>query len=850
VSRPIPDDLNLVESFFAALPFRPDRFQRDAVEAFAGGSSVIVTAPTGAGKTLVAEAAIDLVLRRGQRSFYTTPIKALSNQKFADFREAYGEESVGLLTGDNVINGDAAIVVMTTEVLRNMIYADSRALDGLGIVILDEVHYLQDRQRGSVWEEVIIHLPTSVPIVALSATVANAAEFTDWVATRRGDTKLIVEEHRPVPLASEYMIKDRHREGAIEMFPVFDRRSGSRPNAEIVRLLKKGRGRRRRFATPRRLEVVRELSRRRLIPLIYFIFSRAGVDQGASLVAQGGLGLTSTEERAEIRDRAEERTGHLSPHDLAVLGYGNWLANLEQGVAPHHAGLVPAFKETVEELFQAGLVKVVFATETLALGINMPARAVVLERLSKFTGEGHDLLRPGDYTQLTGRAGRRGIDDAGTAVVLYDYQVPFDRVASIAAAGSHPLASSFQPTYNMTVNLVANYDRDRAEELLRASFAQFRSERRSLQLSARAEKLASEIAGLRSVAESEFGDIWEFAEGTAAADTKAILRDFVQSSEPGDVYRLSADPDDNWVMLARGYGANPRLVLVSESSEVRKVSSDSLSSAVARVGNVDLPDPIRSRETRYQRHAARLLREFRPTRDPVTPGLAASTSPVAADPQLGLKLDAVRRVRRMERDLAKLERRSKAAASGLVEAFERRLRLLEDRGYSHGWSLTPRGERLRFVYSELDLLLAEATEAGLLSGLDPPALAAVASMFIYEARHSDAVGGWPTAEVEDRGEAIYDLSDTLAAAEDQRRINAARPPDAGFAEVAFDWTEGALLEDLFDDDEVGAGDFVRNMRQLLDLLRQLRDAYPQLAGTARDAIKLIDRGVVAAGGQV
>lgn len=849
MSQSIPADLNLVEAFFAALPFSPDRFQRDAVEAFAKGSSVIVTAPTGAGKTLVAEAAIDLVIKRGQRSFYTTPIKALSNQKFADFRAAYGDDSVGLLTGDNVINGDAAIVVMTTEVLRNMIYADSRALDGLGVVILDEVHYLQDRQRGSVWEEVIIHLPTEVPIVALSATVANAAEFTDWVATRRGDTKLIVEEHRPVPLASEYMIKDRYREGAIEMFPVFDRR-GSRPNSDVVRLLKKGRGRRRRFSTPRRLEVVRELSRRRLTPLIYFIFSRAGVDQGASLVAQGGLGLTSAEERAEIRSRAEERTGHLSPHDLAVLGYGNWLANLEEGVAPHHAGLVPAFKETVEELFQVGLVKVVFATETLALGINMPARAVVLERLSKFTGEGHDLLRPGDYTQLTGRAGRRGIDDAGTAVVLYDFQVPFDRVATIAAAGSHPLASSFQPTYNMTVNLVANYDRDRAEELLRASFAQFRAERRSLQLEARADKLATEIAALRDVAQSDFGDIWEFAAGTGAADTKAVLRDFAQSSEPGDVYRLSADPDDNWVMLARGYGANPRLVLVSKSSEVRKVSSDSLSSAVARVGTIALPDPIRSRETRYQRHASRLLRDFEPTGDPVTPGLAAATNPVAADPQLGVKLDAVKRVKRMERDLAKVERRSKAAASGLVAAFERRLRLLEDRGYSKGWSLTPRGERLRFVYNELDLLLAEAVESGLLSDLEPAELAAVASMFTYEARRSDTVGDWPTAAVAERGEAVYDLSDELAAAEEQRRISVGRPPDAGFSEVAFNWTEGALLEDLFDDDEVGAGDFVRNMRQLLDLLRQLRDAYPDLAASARTAIKQIDRGVVAAGGQV
>ena len=783
------------------------------------------------------------------RSFYTTPIKALSNQKFSDFRAEYGEDAVGLLTGDNVINGDAPIVVMTTEVLRNMIYADSTAIDGLGVVVLDEVHYLQDRQRGSVWEEVIIHLPSDIPIVALSATVANAAEFTDWVAARRGETKLIVEEHRPVPLSSEYMIKDRHREGVIEMLPVFEGR-GVRPNSDVVRLMKKNRGRHRRFAAPRRLEVVRYLARRDLTPLIYFVFSRAGVDQGAELVAQGGLGLTDADERVEIREIAEARTAHLSPEDLGVLGYGSWMANLEQGVAPHHAGLVPAFKETVEELFQRGLVKVVFATETLALGINMPARVVVLERLSKFTGETHELLRPGDYTQLTGRAGRRGIDDAGTAVVLFDHQVPFDRVASIAAAGSHPLKSSFQPTYNMAVNLVANYDRGQAEELLRASFAQFRAERRTLELRGRAEVIAEEIAALRRVAESEYGDIWEFAAGSGVADTRSILRDFVQATEPGDVFRLTADDEDRWVLLARGYGANPKLVLVDRAGEVRKLSADSLSSAVARIGAISLPDPIRSRETRYQRHAARILREYEPSGDISAPSVAAGADPIAADPQLPKKLDVVKRVRRMEKDLAKLQRRAKGQRSGLMAAFEQRLSMLGEHGYVDGWSLTLRGERLRFVYNELDLLLAECVEEGLLTGLDGPSLAAIATMFTYEARLADNIGDWPTAEVTERGEAVFDLADQLADTEAKLGIDRARFPDAGFAAVAFDWAEGASLENLFEDDEARAGDFVRNMRQLLDLLRQLRDAYPELADPGRQAIKLIDRGVVAAGGQV
>ena len=838
-----------IDAFFGRLPFKPDRFQTEAIEAFEAGSSVVVAAPTGAGKTLVAEAAVYLVKQRGLRSFYTTPIKALSNQKFADFRREYGDDEVGLLTGDNVINGDAPIVVMTTEVLRNMIYADSTALDGLGMVVLDEVHYLQDRQRGSVWEEVIIHLTPTIPIVALSATVANAAEFTDWIASRRGDTKLIIEEHRPVPLASQYMVKDRHREGVIEMFPVFDRR-GSKPNPDVLRLLKRNRGRHRRFTAPRRLEVVHELARRNLVPLIYFIFSRAGVDQGADLVARGGLGLTTAEEQATIRARAEARTGHLSPDDLSVLGYGPWLANLEKGVAAHHAGLVPAFKETAEELFQEGLVRVVFATETLALGINMPARAVVLERLSKFTGEGHDLLRPGDYTQLTGRAGRRGIDDAGTAVVLFDHQVPFDRVASIAAAGAHPLASSFQPTYNMAVNLIANYDRRRAEELLQASFSQFRAERRGTELAARADGMRGEIHQLRAAAESEFGDIWEYAASDRGADTRSILRDFVQSTEPGDVFLLSPDPGDRWVMLARGYGANPRLLLVDESAEVRRLAADGLAITVSRIGTLSLPEPIRSRETRYQRHAARLLREFEAAGKGATPGLAADSSPVAADPALSEKLAIVKKVHRKERELAKLERRKEVVSTGLIDAFHRRIRLLEERGYTDGWRLTRRGDRLRFVYNELDLLLSECVEEGLFSGLDAAGLSALGSLFTFEARLAEAPGDWPTPLIAERGEAVFAVGEDLAAAELRYGIEPARLPDPGFAAVAFDWTEGASLEDLFEADEVGAGDFVRNMRQLLDLLRQLRDAYPELSAPARQAIKQVDRGVVAAGGQV
>ena len=418
--------------YLSGLPFPADRFQIEAAEAIDRGASVIVTAPTGSGKTVVAEAAIARALGLGKRAVYTTPLKALSNQKFGDFRRAHGDDAVGLLTGDNSINGSAAIVVMTTEVLRNMMYASSPDLAGVGVVVLDEVHYLQDPERGGVWEEIIVHLDRTIPLVCLSATIANAEELADWMRQRRGDLALIVERERPVPLESLYLVRDRWEKDGLRLFPVFH---GNRPNERVARTL--------RWRAGEALAMEHRAGSRRSSccaagspPAIYFIFSRKGCDDAVESVVSRGLRLTSASEAAAIRTAAAASTQHLGPTDLAVIGYDRWLRGLEAGVAPHHAGLVPAMKEVVEQLFAAGLVRLVFATETLALGINMPARSVVLESLSKFTGEGHEMLQPGDYTQLTGRAGRRGIDEAGTAVILHSPYVEFERAAGIAGRGA------------------------------------------------------------------------------------------------------------------------------------------------------------------------------------------------------------------------------------------------------------------------------------------------------------------------------------------------------------------------------------------------------------------------------
>ena len=831
------------------LPFRPDRFQLEAADHIDAGRSVVVVAPTGAGKTLVAEHAVARAYAAGTRAFYTTPIKALSNQKFSDFREVYGDDQVGLLTGDNVINGDAPIVIMTTEVLRNMIYAESTALKELSVVILDEVHYLQNRYRGSVWEEIIIHLPQDVAIVSLSATVANPEEFTAWVRSRRDDTALVVETHRPVPLQSMYMIKDRFREGAVDMFPVF---RGKRANQQIVGLLKKGRGKRRRFAIPRRLEVAESLAQDHLLPAIYFIFSRAGCEQAAEAISAAGLGLTTSAERTEIRRRVEKATEHLPPQDLGALGYATWMGRLEEGVAAHHAGMVPAFKEAVEELFAAGLVKLVFATETLSLGINMPARTVVLERLSKFNGESHEIIQPGDYTQLTGRAGRRGIDTEGTAVVLHNFDVPFERVAAIAAEGSHPLVSSFQPTYNMAVNLAANYRRDQAEELLEASFAQFRTSERKAKLRDALEERISELEEFRLKAACDRGDVWEFVaqEGDSVLDRRQGLRDFAQRFREGDVLRLSRDDGDRAVLLARGWGANPRMVLVKEDGEMRRIGADDLDPGVAVIGEMVLPEPVRTRDGGYRKSIARLLRDWTPGDEGgAVVEFAVSDEPgVAGCPDLDAHLSWVRRATRAEKEIRRLRSRIDRGEEGLVRMFGALLGLLENWGYVKGWSLTEKGCRLRFVYNELDLLLTESIERGLLDSLNAAELCSVVSLFTFESRRADRDVPAPTGVVAERCAAIERLATDLNAAERSARLPETRFPDEGFAVTAHAWAAGHDLEDLFDDD-MAAGDFVRNCRQLIDVLRQLRDGFPSLRGVAAEGVTRMDRGVVAAGGQ-
>ncbi len=839
---------------------------------------MVVAAPTGSGKTAVAEYAVARAVREGAKAFYTTPLKALSNQKYGDLVGRYGLDQVGLLTGDNAINGDAPIVVMTTEVLRNMIYAESASLTGLRYVILDEVHYLQNAYRGPVWEEVIIHSPPTVDLVCLSATVSNAEELADWIRTVRGETEAVIEDRRPVELHNLYLLGDRASERPF-LFPTL---VDGRPNPEVSALDSKTlrhpgqRGRPRgRLYTPRRSEVVELLGEHDMLPAIYFIFSRAACDDAVTQCLREGQRLTTPEERRQIRAIAEARTDALSDEDLRVLDWAGWISGLEAGIAAHHAGMVPPFKEAVEACFAAGLVKVVFATETLSLGINMPARSVVIEKLTKFTGERHEFLTPGEYAQLTGRAGRRGIDEVGYAVVLWSPFVPFDQVAGLAGTRTYALTSSFRPTYNMAANLVRRYPPDMAHHLLNLSFAQYRADSDVVRLEAQLERAQEVLAEARRAATCDRGDVAEYRSRLRASEeatrqrpsTTAEVAAALDRVRPGDVLVVPGGKSGGRVAVlatARRRGGDLRLRAITPDRRMLSLAPKDFPAPPRPVARIQLPVPYAPNNAGFQRHVASALTAAR-LREDATVGFhggrrhrgalaqaqaeAADAHPVAGCPDARQHLRALERADRLAREADRLERRIRGRTESLARQFDRVLRVLEAWGYVDGWSLTEAGQRLVRVYHEADLLVAECLEQGLLDGLDARQLAALVSAFTFEARGpGEQSASVPAGRLRERWLALDRLATELNDDEEAAGLPLTRRPDPGFIVLAQGWAAGQELEHLIADEEISGGDFVRNVKQLIDLLRQIGQVAPDpvTAATARDAADRLFRGVVAA----
>ena len=858
-------------SIITNYPFELDRFQNEALDAIDAGRHVVVAAPTGSGKTVVAEYGIETMRRRGQRAFYTAPLKALSNQKYRDLLARYGAGEVGLLTGDNAINGDAPTVVMTTEVLRNMIYARSPALDDLGLVVLDEVHFLQDAYRGPVWEEVIIHLPAPIRLVCLSATVSNADELATWIETVRGPTTVVVETRRPVRLDDHYLVGDRTND-QLYFLPTF---VGGFPNPDAAKIdaqaVRRGRyGQRptrgsgqRVLYTPGRLDTIELLAARALLPAIYFIFSRNQCEEAARQVTAAGIRLTDSAQRDAIREILDERLAGLDATDLAVLGVDDLAGQLDAGVAPHHAGMVPAFKEVVEQCFTAGLLGAVFATETLAVGVNMPARTVVIEKLTKFTGDHHELLTPGEYTQLTGRAGRRGIDEVGQAVVLWSPFLAFDRVAALASSRSFNLRSAFRPTYNMAANLVRTYTSEQAHHLLNLSFAQYQADRDVVRLEARAERLRASIVAGRADAESSYGDIWEYRAERAAErteDGRSARESALSRLRPGDVVRVSRGRYRGPAVMVASASrkAGMRLTVISEDAESLLVTADDVIGPVEAIGKVRLPGTFQPKDRQYRRDVAKRLAKTS-LRQGAGTGRRAPTRqgihPVELDPDLRQRMRAAAQVERLERELAEIDTRVDRHNRSLSREFDRVVGVLEHRGYldepADGWALTAKGTMLASVFHECDLLITECLGVGLLDDVDAPVLAGLLSVFVHEHRSPEppAPPWFPDATARQRWLRIVAVSEDLSAEERAAGLGAHRPPDPGFFAAAHGWTAGHALSAVVGDEELTGGDFVRTMKQLIDLARQVAIVAPTAStrAVAHEVAERGRRGIVADG---
>ena len=883
--------------FAAGYEFGLDPFQLDACEALQDGRGVLVAAPTGAGKTVVGEFAVHLALRTGRKCFYTTPIKALSNQKHTDLVARYGADRVGLLTGDRAVNGDADVVVMTTEVLRNMLYAASPALRGLAYVVMDEVHYLSDRSRGAVWEEVIIHLPDDVRLVSLSATVSNTEEFADWLVAVRGDTHVVVEERRPVPLWQHVLLGDtlhdlfdergevepellRRARDAARAMRDSDRRS-SGPAGQRSGSGRSGGVRPWRPATPSRPDVIRRLDREGLLPAITFIFSRAGCDAAVEQCLRAGLRLNTAEERDRVRDVVERRTAELPDADLRVLGWWEWREGLERGIAAHHAGMLPAFKEVVEELFVNGLVKAVFATETLALGINMPARTVVLEKLVKWNGDAHVDITPGEFTQLTGRAGRRGIDVEGHAVVLWSSATDPTAVAGLASTRTYPLRSSFRPSYNMAVNLLTMRGREPARVLLESSFAQFQADRAVVGLARQVRRNLEALEGYGEAMTCHLGDFAEYAglrrrlseresalNRTGAAARRAAAEESLLALRPGDVVNVPVGRRSGLAVVIdpglepSGRG-DARPLVVTEDRWAGRLSSADFPGPVEPLGRVRVPKGFNTRSPQARRDMASTLRASGLA---VEPGRHRKRSGAADDPEIASLRRQLRahpchgcderedharwaeRHARLRRETDTLEARVESRTNTIARTFDRVLAVLDELGYTHGDAVTPAGEQLARVYSESDLLVVECLRAGVWDDLDPAGLAACVSSLVHESRREEIAPQVPGGPVQVALAETVRLWRGLQDVESRHRLTFLREPDLGFAMAAWRWASGRPLDEVIGEGTLTAGDFVRGCRQLLDLLAQLAQVADQgspLQATARAALRSLDRGVVA-----
>ena len=862
--------------FLAQLPFSLDAFQEAAITALEAGRSVVVCAPTGSGKTLIGEYAIHRALSRQQRVFYTTPLKALSNQKLRDFQQQFGPEQVGLLTGDVSINRDAPILVMTTEIFRNMLYGTSigevgTSLAGVEVVVLDECHYMNDRQRGTVWEESIIYCPPEIQLVALSATIANGEQLTDWIKAVHGDAELIYSDWRPIPLHFYFC-------SGKGLVPLLDgQRKRLNPKLHGSGEMRR-RGGKREFLSIR--YVVGQLQQRDMLPAIYFIFSRRGCDQAVQ-EAQG-ISLLTEAEKATL---AAQVDNFLVQHQEIVAP--EMIAPLYQGIAAHHAGVLPVVKTFVETLFQEGLIKLVFATETLAAGINMPARTTVISTLSKRTDSGHRLLTASEFLQMAGRAGRRGMDTIGHVVTL---QTPFEganEAAFLATAAPDPLISQFTPSYGMVLNLLQRHTLTEARELVERSFGQYLAtlhltpQRQAIaaletELSSVQQRLAAidrrQLATYQKLRERLQQDqrLLKILQQQAAQERTHELLPLIMAAPIGTWIHLKPTVAEQPPLAAvlchqvPGSGQFPHWVCLGSDGRLQVVAAEHILGvypdrpAVSALPPLPEGFKLRLGATCPVPQPQQWLEQI-PDLPPVLPApqVAAQQAKIA-DLQAKLsQLQAnfpqnvnnlLRLVRREERLLTELgDRRQKLTlqAQRHWDQFLSLVGALQDFGGLNDLTPTPLGEMAAALRGENELWLALALASGELDNLPPHLLAAAVAALVTETPRSDSWCNYPIAsEVEECLAALSPTRRRLFQIQRRRQIIFPLWYEWDLIGLVEYWALGTPWNELCAQTNLDAGDIVRLLRRTLDFLSQIPHAphtSPQLRQSAQQARHLLDR---------
>jgi len=791
----------LLDEFQATLPFPLDAFQREAIEKLDHGrGGVLVSAPTSSGKTVVAEYAIFRALGEGAKVLYTTPLKALSNQKYHDFVREHGERAVGLVTGENTINDGAPIVVMTTEILRNLIYEDPGRLDLVRYVVLDEVHYIDDFPRGSVWEEIVIQAPSTIKLVGLSATIGNYREIADWMAENRGGMETVFHDVRPVELKMWLAVNNR-------LYPLFkedggiDQRTWARAAQEEEASYRIGgyRG----LPSNDLLHVIEQLRALEMLPAIYFIFSRRGCREALQRCAYHELDLTTSAEKQEIDRVAAARLQGLKDQDEEAL-FRRMVDSrlLRRGLAEHHAGLLPYHKEMVEELFQRGLIKVVFATETLSLGINMPARGVAVSSFTKFDGVNFSTLTTGELTQLMGRAGRRGIDVIGHGVILKESDVEVGTIYEVAMGPTLVVESKFLPSYNMALNLLRVYTPAEAEALMQRSFGQFQK------------RLAA------GEAETRF------------ANVRDQLDDRRRMWDGGEV---SMEDVAHYFKLEE----RRRAIRI----ELKRLRREAGAERRHR----------RGRQSRAMGHAGRLAQRL----EVEAKGLLERQRKlkVVRSARFGELLQKYGEIRGLQQELD----RGQHEATGQMDEYPRKLRrlekILEETGFLKNDKPTDKGLFAARVYGENTILVAEAVSLGWLEGLTPEELCAVIVMLAAEDRERRGDRGqprtprrYPTPAIAQTARLVRSLYFRFADMERDLDEPNLRTPSHDFIDFAYRWSSGEPLDKIPLPPNVDIGDAIKAMKALYSLLRQLEFALRQarlpLLEVVSRAVALVERDVI------